>query len=172
MCHFHNVKLSEATNNRICCHFEPNQEYWNSNSIFSPPSRRFGWFATDLKPGVLYEFPYNSPDQLDESAILRIPDYQTGEWCATSSEQSDESNETQWLLKSQVSRMWARARWPTTIDSSPCEIIAMSYNNLVLPTSSAPKVTSYHCKSRSIKCLLGSVALSRYLCLIRAIRGS
>jgi len=35
---------------------------------------------TDLEPGVLYEFCYNTPPAISKTAVLRIPDYQNRTW--------------------------------------------------------------------------------------------
>lgn len=84
-CSFHQVVLPKAKinyNNRVCCHFEPNQAYHQHVGLrqFFPLARRFAWFGIDLEPGVLYEFCYNQPPGITKSAVLRIPDYQNNSW--------------------------------------------------------------------------------------------
>jgi len=77
-CHFHKIDLplpKGVHNNRICCHFEANNDYWLDNpGKFCPPARRFAWFGIDLKPGVLYEFGYNDPEGIKESSVMKEPD--------------------------------------------------------------------------------------------------
>jgi hypothetical protein len=80
-CAFHDKPLPNAEHlNRICCHFEPNEFYWRDNAFWMPPARRFGWFAQDLKPGVLYFFSYNAPQKIEREVVLREPDYQANQW--------------------------------------------------------------------------------------------
>lgn len=84
-CRFHGRNLpppKRVQNNRICCNFEPNSNYDRDNPQpqFMPLVRRFAWFGTDLQPGVLYEFTYNQPDGIAQTAVLRVPDWQTGAW--------------------------------------------------------------------------------------------
>jgi hypothetical protein len=85
LCKFHETILPKpkvASNNRICGNFEPNEVYNKHNGLgpFMPLARRFAWFGKDLKPGVLYEFCYNQPPGITESAVLRVPDYQNRSW--------------------------------------------------------------------------------------------
>lgn len=75
-CTFHKVELPVLEPNylnRICCHFEAGDQYYEHNGISCPPGRRFSWFARDLEPGVLYYFPYNNPDKIEHEVVLRIP---------------------------------------------------------------------------------------------------
>ena len=84
ICGFHGVRVpppKDETNNRICCHFEPSEEYVKDNpSQFFTVNRRFGWFGCNLEPGVLYEFGYNEPSKIQKSAVLRVPDYEHDTW--------------------------------------------------------------------------------------------
>ena len=85
MCHFHETVLPKAKvehNNRICCHFEPNEGYWRDNPShrFNTVARRFAWFGTNMEPGVLFEFCYNDPPGITKTAVLRIPDYHNDTW--------------------------------------------------------------------------------------------
>ena len=82
-CSFHETKLPHSPDlhlNRICCHFEPKDDYFMDNGQFFPPARRFSWFPTDLKPGVLYLFHYNTPENIEKSIVMRIPDYEKDTW--------------------------------------------------------------------------------------------
>jgi hypothetical protein len=84
-CRYHNSVLPKPKlpyHNRICCHFEPNEMYWEHNPLreFIPLLRRFAWFGADLEPGVLYEFSYNHPPGITPLAVLRVPDYQNRGW--------------------------------------------------------------------------------------------
>jgi hypothetical protein len=86
LCLYHGVTLPAPTPeylNRICCHFEPDESYWHHNHFWSPPARRFAWFARDLQPGVLYMFGYNTPDKIEREVVLREPDYHAGDWKKT-----------------------------------------------------------------------------------------
>ncbi len=71
-----------ASNNRICCHFEPNESYQRDNPSrkFNTVARRFAWFGTNMEPGVLFEFFYNTPPQITRTAVLRVPDYHNNTW--------------------------------------------------------------------------------------------
>jgi hypothetical protein len=84
LCRFHQTivpKAKDFPNNRICGNFAPGELYYaHSRSQFFTLARRFAWFGIDLKPGVLYEFCYNQPNVIIESAVLRIPDYQNDTW--------------------------------------------------------------------------------------------
>ena len=84
-CNYHKVKLplpKREHNNRICCNFTPNLAFEHDNLFphFIPLARRFAWFGIDMQPGVLYEFPYNQPPDIMQTAVLRVPDYNTGSW--------------------------------------------------------------------------------------------
>lgn len=84
-CSFHELQLPPAKqehNNRICCNFEPNENYRRDNPLpqFMPLARRFAWFGIDMLPGTLYEFPYNEPKEITKSRVLRFPDYHQGTW--------------------------------------------------------------------------------------------
>jgi len=81
-CDYHQAALpiQSTLGNLICGNFEPNEDYWRDNNSHSPPARRFAWFGSDLKPGVLYEFHYNAPETIRELTVLREPDCQTGGW--------------------------------------------------------------------------------------------
>lgn len=79
-CSFHRVVLKKTAYERICCHFEAHQRYWDDNSIFSPPARKFSWLGADLEPGILYEYGYNDPRTIVRTTAMRIPDYQKNEW--------------------------------------------------------------------------------------------
>ena len=84
-CRFHQAMLpkpKDATNNRICCHFEPNEAYQRDNPSrkFNTVARRFAWFGTNMEPGVLFEFGYNTPPEITRTAVLRIPDYHNDTW--------------------------------------------------------------------------------------------
>lgn len=82
-CGFHGVPLPRPDcehSNRICCNFEPNEVYFQHNDSLFPPARRFAWFGADLKPGALYEFPYNEPSAIKKSSVMRVPDYENGTW--------------------------------------------------------------------------------------------
>jgi hypothetical protein len=62
-CSFHDVELPSRTcNNYVCGNFEASEEYWKTNDRYiSPPGVRFSWFCKGIEAGLLYEFPYNSP---------------------------------------------------------------------------------------------------------------
>src|SRR6266446_7391128 len=81
LCRFHQTVLPKPKveyHNRICGNFKPNELCFahNPSRQFFPLARRFAWFSTDLDPGVLYEFCYNTPSAISKTAVLRIPDYQ------------------------------------------------------------------------------------------------
>jgi len=79
-CTFHDADLPEGDLHRICCNFEPTATYWQHNSQFFPPARRFTWFRHDFEPGVLYLFSYNSPEKIERTIVLRTPDYKGNGW--------------------------------------------------------------------------------------------
>ncbi len=84
-CLYHGVALPPPNPewlSRICCHFEPDDTYWQHNQFWMPPARRFAWFARDLQPGVLYFFGYNTPNRIEQQVVLRLPDYHAGGWKA------------------------------------------------------------------------------------------
>jgi hypothetical protein len=61
--------------NRICCHFEANNDYWLDNpGKFCPPARIFAWFGIDMKPGALYAFDHDDPKSIKETAVMKEPD--------------------------------------------------------------------------------------------------
>ena len=83
VCRYHNVLLpapEPSYSNRVCCHFEPDVTYWRDNGFWSPPAWRFARFGRDLLPGVLYQFGYNTPDQIEREIVLRSPDYSSLKW--------------------------------------------------------------------------------------------
>ena len=84
LCGYHKVILPQSNEphmNRICCHFEPNETFYQHNAHFwMPLFRRVAWFGIDMEPGVLYEFSYNNPEGIKKTAILRTPDYQNDCW--------------------------------------------------------------------------------------------
>jgi hypothetical protein len=84
-CQYHGVTLPDSEGlNRICCHFEPEESYWDHNRVWTPPARRFTWFERDLLPGVLYMFGHNTPDKIEREVVLREPDYRVGgDWKKT-----------------------------------------------------------------------------------------
>ncbi|HKP05310.1 MAG TPA: hypothetical protein VJU77_18320 [Chthoniobacterales bacterium] len=66
---------------RVCCHFEPHDTYWQDNpGGFFPPALRFARFGRELQPGVLYFFGYNPPERIEREVVLREPNYQSETW--------------------------------------------------------------------------------------------
>jgi hypothetical protein len=85
LCRFHETLLPKAKlsdNNRICGNFEPTELYFvhNPSRQFITVARRWAWFGIDLEPGILYEFGYNTPNEISKTAVLRVPDYQNRNW--------------------------------------------------------------------------------------------
>ena len=83
VCKFHGVPVPPAKdhNNRICCHFAPNDAYQrDQGGSLGTVQMRFAWFGIEMRPGVLYEFHYNYPPGIKESTILRVPNYHSNTW--------------------------------------------------------------------------------------------
>ena len=73
-CAKHNVCLPTTHFNIVCVHFEPNEDYWKSNSRDTTPVVRFSWFGEKLQAGLLYVFGYNTPERIEERVeIISLP---------------------------------------------------------------------------------------------------
>jgi hypothetical protein len=85
-----------AGSHRICANFAPNNSYERHNrgmierhggDVEAAVRERMSWFATDLKPGVLYVFCYNQPPEVKVLMSLVGP----GRRPASDPEQAKES---------------------------------------------------------------------------------
>jgi len=54
---------------RVCSEFTPNEFFERDNRISF--EERFSWFGIKLKPGILYVFGYNTPDEIKELKELK-----------------------------------------------------------------------------------------------------
>ena len=61
-CTLHNAQIPESPLNRICVNFKPNQFFHRNSSV--SVEERLSWFPTSFRPGGLYVFSYNTPEEL------------------------------------------------------------------------------------------------------------
>ena len=70
-CKYHKVELPICISNRVCIDFEPTRHYWKHNSHNLTREINFTQFHEELKPGILYLFPYNAPDEIIDRIDLK-----------------------------------------------------------------------------------------------------
>lgn len=71
-CLHHRSTLPSTLNwwgHRVCSAFNADPSYERDSPTISVQTR-FSWFGEELAPGILYVFPYNQPDAIEQLTIL------------------------------------------------------------------------------------------------------
>ena len=65
----HLTSTLSSWGHRVCTSFKPDSSYERDSPTISA-EQRFSWFGKKLEAGILYVFPYNQPDAIEEMKEL------------------------------------------------------------------------------------------------------